>query len=105
LSENYELKYPITVGNQKYAWMFVKNFAFDKTLAPPGNTVVESTFAVEDFQYWEALAKDKKAYSTEKQRRTAVVADELDRKYPGFKNAIEVTDVATPMTYIHYTGN
>ena len=85
--------------------MTIKNFCFDKTLAPPGKSVVESTFVFEDFEYWENLVKDKAAYSTEKEKIAARVAEQIERKYPGFKNAIEVADVATPMTYVRYTGN
>jgi phytoene dehydrogenase-like protein len=105
LSDCWELTSPIQIGNQQFNWMFVKNYCFDKTLAPSGKSVVESTFVVEDFQYWENLAKDKYAYSNEKEKIAARVADEIDRRYPGFKNALEVTDVATPMTYVRYTGN
>jgi phytoene dehydrogenase-like protein len=105
LSDSWELMSPIQIGNQKFGWMFIKNYCFDKTLAPHGKSVVESTFVVDDFQYWENLAKDKAAYSNEKERIATRVAEEIDRKYPGFKNAIEVTDVATPMTYVRYTGN
>lgn len=105
LSEFYQLKNPIMVGNQSFDWLFVKNYCYDKTLAPKGKSVVESTFVLEDFQYWEKLAQDNNAYITEKNRIATVVADELERKYPGFKSSIEVVDVATPMTYVHYTGN
>ena len=105
LSECWEVKDPIQIGNQNFKWIFLKNYCFDKTLAPSGKSVVESTFVVEDFQYWENLARDKNAYLKEKERIAALVADEIDHKYPGFKKAIEVTDVATPMTYVRYTGN
>jgi phytoene dehydrogenase-like protein len=29
----------------------------------------------------------------------------LDERWPGFASQIEVVDVATPMTYVRYTGN
>ena len=48
---------------------------------------------------------DQNAYRVEKKKIAEVVADELDRKYPGFKSQIEVSDVVTPMTYVRYTGN
>ncbi|MDD4924718.1 MAG: NAD(P)/FAD-dependent oxidoreductase [Dehalococcoidales bacterium] len=105
LSDSWELSHPIQIGNRKFNWIFIKNYCFDKTLAPPGKSVVESTFVVDDFQYWENLVKDKVAYSGEKERIAASVAEEIERKYPGFKNAIEVTDIVTPMTYVRYTGN
>jgi phytoene dehydrogenase-like protein len=105
LSESYQLKNTILVGNQNFDWIFIKNYCFDKTLAPRGKSVVECTFIIEDFSYWEKLAGDKIAYRQEKERIAAAVSAELERHFPGFKSAIEVTDVATPMTYVRYTGN
>lgn len=89
----------------KADWTAVKNYCFDPTLAPPGKSVVVTCFATDDHQYWEQLATNKDAYRVEKERIAAAFADELERKYPGFKSAIEITDVATPMTYVRYTGN
>jgi phytoene dehydrogenase-like protein len=89
----------------KADWMVVKNYCFDPTLAPPGKSVVVTGFTTDDYQYWEKLADDKDAYRDEKEKIAAAFADELDHKYPGFKSAIEVTDVATPITYVRYTGN
>jgi phytoene dehydrogenase-like protein len=33
------------------------------------------------------------------------VIDELERRFPGIKNKVEVADVATPATFEHLTGN
>ena len=33
------------------------------------------------------------------------VISELDKRFPGFKSKVEITDVATPTTYVRYTGN
>jgi phytoene dehydrogenase-like protein len=60
---------------------------------------------VHDFDYWQKLAADKESYRKEKERIAAAIAAGLETRYPGFTKAIEVTDVATPMTYIRYTGN
>jgi len=105
LGEVYKLRSPILVGNQKADWLMLKNFCYDPTLAPKGKSVVECFFMIDDFPYWEELVKDKEAYRAEKDRIANAVADELEHKYPGFKSAVEVTDVATPTTYVRYTGN
>jgi len=104
LSEIYKLKNPLTIGNQNVDWLMVKNFCYDPTLAPRGKSVVQSIFMIKDYQYWEKLVADKNAYRVEKERIAKAVANELNRKYPGFESAIEVTDVTTPMTYVRYTG-
>jgi phytoene dehydrogenase-like protein len=74
-------------------------------MAPAGKTVVECIIPVDDFNYWETLYEDKKAYKAEKERIAAVIARELEKKYPGFMSEIEITDVLSPMTYVRYTGN
>lgn len=91
--------------NWKADWTVVKNYCFDSTLAPPGKSVVVTGFTVDDYQHWEKLAANKEAYRAEKEKIAAAFADELEGKYPGFKSAIEVVDVATPVTYVRYTGN
>lgn len=89
----------------KADWTVVKNYCFDPSLSPPGKSLVMTGFATDDFQYWEQLAADRDAYQREKERIAAIFADELERRYPGFKSALEMTDVVTPMTYLRYTGN
>lgn len=105
VAQVYKLETPIYIGNQKTDWFMVRNYSFDPTLAPIGKTIVECLFSVEDFDYWEKLYTDITAYWAEKERITAIVTLELERKYPGFASRIEVTDVLSPMTYVRYTGN
>lgn len=96
---------PPFLKGQKNDWTVVRNYCFDPTMAPPGKSVVASGLIVDDYEKWEKLTADKNAYRAEKEKIAAAFADEFERRYPGFKSAIEVTDVATPMTYVRYTGN
>ncbi|MGD0755175.1 MAG: NAD(P)/FAD-dependent oxidoreductase [Bacteroidales bacterium] len=105
VAQVYKLSAPLLIGNMKTDWIMIRNYSFDPTLAPKGKTVVESTFMVDDFDYWERLYADKAAYKSEKERIATIVSEELEKKYPGFISHIEVTDVLTPMTYVRYTGN
>jgi phytoene dehydrogenase-like protein len=105
IAQIYKLETPIMIGNQNSEWFIVRNYSFDPTLAPEGKTVIECTFMVEDFDYWEKLYIDKEAYKAEKERIATSVTAELEKKYPGFTSAIEVTDVLSPMTYVRFTGN
>ena len=43
------------------------------------------------------------AYEAEKERVAGTLADQLEMRFPGFKEQIEVVDVATPMTFERYT--
>jgi phytoene dehydrogenase-like protein len=105
IAELYKLQSPILIGNQEYEWFPVCNYSFDPTLAPKGKTVVVSSFPTDDFEYWEKLYADRPAYKAEKERIIKVVSGELEKKYPGFIDCIEVTDVLSPMTYVRYAGN
>lgn len=104
ISQIYKLSEPVLIGNEKKEWFSIRNFSFDPTAASAGKTVVESFFYINDFGYWEKLHSDKAAYKAEKERIANLVADEIGKKYPGFKSCIEMTDVATPVTYVRYTG-
>ena len=105
VEEAFKIETPVMIGNQKTDWFTIHNYSFDSTMAPEGKTVVECLLPVKDFNYWEQLYKDRIAYKAEKERIASLVAKELDKKYPGFSNSIEVTDVLSPMTYVRYTGN
>ena len=105
VGEGWKLEQPIRAGGQEHGWFFMRNFAFDPTLAPAGKTVVECTFQAADFDWWERLGADRAAYRAEKERFAEAAAAELERRFPGFRSRLEVTDVATPPTYARYTGN
>lgn len=105
VTEAFKLETPVMIGNQKTDWFMIHNYSFDSTMAPKGKTVVECLLSVNDFNYWEQLYKDKITYKAEKERIASLVAKELEKKFPGFLNSIEVTDVLSPMTYVRYTDN
>ena len=85
-------------------WMNVKSYGFDPSLAPEGCSVVTSILSG-NWGFWDRLRGDRDAYAAEKERIAAACAEAIDTRYPGFKDAIEVTDVATPLTFERYTGN
>jgi phytoene dehydrogenase-like protein len=99
-----ELEKPVAVGGREFKWISIIMHNFDLTTAPPGKSALEVWYAT-DYGYWENLIKDRPAYNAEKKRIAEITADELEKKWPGFKSNIEVADVPTPMTYVHYTGN
>lgn len=101
----YELEVPISIAGQEQSYIAVKNYCFDPSLAPPGKSVVGSFIMTGDWAYWDRLGKDRPAYLAEKERIAAVCRDEFNRLYPGFASKIEMTDVATPLTFERYTGN
>ena len=100
----FETDKPLTVGNDEFRWLPVMMHCFDKTTAPAGKTALEVWYAT-DYSYWETLIKDRVKYDDEKRRIAEETADALEKRWPGFRSKIEVTDVPTPMTYVRYTDN
>jgi phytoene dehydrogenase-like protein len=101
---NFPLVKPISIGEKKRDRMSVQFYTFDPTLAPEGKTFVRVHFA-SDYDYWKKLKKDPKRYKAEKEQVAQKVIAQLDLRFPGFATKVEMWDVATPMTWVRYTGN
>ena len=84
--------------------MGVLNNSHDPTLALEGKTVLTVSFDT-DYDYWEKLYQDPERYKAEKERIADDVIDRLDKRFPGLASQVEMRDVATPITWVRYTGN
>ena len=100
----FEAEHPITIAGEEHRWMTFRHRCFDPSMAPPGSSVAEVWYAT-PYEHWEELARDRARYKEEKKRITDHTIAELDKRWPGFASQIEVVDVATPATYVRYTGN
>jgi len=80
---------------------YLMNYAYDDTLAPEGKTTLVLRFE-SPWALWKAL--DGEAYRKEKERIREDATAILEKIYPGIREHIEVTDVATPKTGVRYTG-
>jgi phytoene dehydrogenase-like protein len=99
-----KLATPIAVAGEERQWFSVIHHSFDPTMAPPGKAAVEVWYPCA-YEYWQELAKDRTRYDTEKQKIAEQTIAELEQRWPGFRAQVEVVDVATPATYVRYTGN
>lgn len=98
------LKEPIKVLGQTTDSMHLRIFNYDASLAPPGCTALQVMLETE-YDGWMALQKEGQAYDEEKARIAGDVLQIIDGLFPGTKDSIEVTDVATPYTFYYYTRN
>jgi hypothetical protein len=57
------------------------------------------------FDYWKELRRTPDRYREEKSRIAETVIGVLEKRFVGLRQQIEVVDVATPMTTLHFTGN
>lgn len=78
--------------------------------SPKGKNTL-SLIILQGFGPWEKYAGDyfagkKEAYRTEKERMADILIDKLEEVLlPGVRKAIEVREVATPLTNLRYTAN
>lgn len=99
----YLLDDQVTIAGMNRQELGVKHYCFDPSLAPDGKSVVEVMLR-SPYGYWQHIY-GRRLYDTEQYQVADQVAELLDRIYPGISQDIEVTDVATPLSYERYTNN
>jgi phytoene dehydrogenase-like protein len=78
----------------------LRSFDFDPSAAPQQGSSVMVMFSA-PLDYWMRLRyENRNAYNIRKEHLAETIADRLDTRYPGFKDAITVVDVATPATFM-----
>lgn len=97
------LEKPVTIMDGDVDRLDVELTSHDPSMAPPGKGVIKVVLN-SSYAYWKSLYQTYEAYEAEKQRVAETVADALEARFPGFKEQIEVVDVATPVTFERYTG-
>ena len=100
----FPLEKPVTIAGKEQKILNVLIYNFDPTLAPEGKTVVKVQFNT-NYEYWEKLYKEPERYKAEKDQIADTVVALLDKRFPGLAAQVEIRDVATPMTWVRYTGN
>jgi len=101
---NLLLDEPISVAGKELTRLSLHVYNFDPSLAPKGKTVIKFMINTE-WEYWNELYKDTEGYKAEKERLANELMTILDKRFPGLSEQVEMIDVATPMTWVRYTGN
>lgn len=99
-----KLERPLDVCGRPLDWLYYTHYCQDTAFAPKGKSVIAIQIET-DYAYWKALYEDKTAYAAEKEKVLALCIAELGKYLSGIREQIEVTDVATPVTWERYTGN
>ncbi len=92
---------PLEVAGQRYPHLVVNNYSRDTAYAPEGCTVLTAILGGPSYSYW----KEAKADGTYNEKKEAAVHAFLERivsYIPEIEGNVEVTDLATPLTYEHY---
>ncbi len=101
---DFPLPTPMDIAGRKFSRMQVVNHRFDPVQMPAGKTVLVTTFMT-PYAYWEELYQNRESYKAEKQRIADSVVTAIEGRFPATAGKVEVVDVATPITYKHYTNN
>jgi phytoene dehydrogenase-like protein len=99
-----ELSSPLLVGGVEHKFLSVQVCNFDPTVAPEGKSVL-LILLVTDYEYWRKLRENEEQYKAEKESLAQNVISILDKRFPGLAGQVEMQDVATPTTFVRYTGN
>jgi phytoene dehydrogenase-like protein len=100
----FKLDTPITLDMQKYEFLSVVNYAADRSYSPKGKTAVTVTLDGDTYDFWQK-ARGENRYKEEKQKIADAVIEALAKLIPEIAGNVEITDVATPLTYERYCGN
>ena len=101
---SFALAKPAEIADNVVERLPVHIFNQDPTLAPEGKTSIV-VMLPSNYEYWKELSKDKAAYDEKKSQVGHTVVELLDQRFPGIPSQVEMVDVATPVTFEHYTGN
>lgn len=95
---------PVQIDDETRDRLFVQIFNYDQSYAPVGKSVVKVLLST-SFGRWDRLARNPTAYRAAKERIIVAVSAALDRRFPGFAEAVDEVDVATPITSLRFTGS
>lgn len=86
--------------------LYIRVHNFDPSLAPYGKTLITAMFETRNHAYWVDLQNnDPERYQLEKQGIVEHLIEILDKKLGNVSTLVEMTDVTTPATIIHFTNN
>jgi phytoene dehydrogenase-like protein len=93
------------IGGAKVDAIWTRHYSYDNSMARAGKSCVTTVFAA-DLARWEGLKRQgREVYAAAKDEVGRQLIEFLEHAYPGTRDRIEVVDVATPTTYVRYTGN
>jgi len=103
---NMALRQPLRVDDQtRHNNLEVETFGSESGLCPEGTTVMTVRFPTR-YEFWTGLKKsDPQRYRAEKKSLIQEIIAILDQRFPGLAQHIERSDIATPATFVRYTGN
>ena len=93
---------PLSIGSQSFSRMSVKCFAYDKSFAPEGKTVLQANIVQydADYEFWSSLSREE--YKQKKDELSKELTKRIIKVFPELEGKIELLDCWTPLTYSRY---
>ena len=101
---SYPLSKPIVIASEEKQNINVRSYSFDPTMAEQGKNTLVVQFTT-NYDYWHKLKQDPEQYRAEKAAIVQAVIAGLEERFPGITGQVEMTDLATPITWERYTGS
>ncbi len=101
---SFTLEKPLVIGERERQDINILIYNYDPALAEEGKTTIIVPINT-SYGYWEELYKDQKKYKAEKEKTADLILSALETRFPDITSDVEVRDMATPMTWLRYTGN
>jgi phytoene dehydrogenase-like protein len=103
---NLPLAQPLRVDDRtRHHRLEVETFDSDSGLCPEGTTVMTVRLST-SYEFWTNLKKsDPSRYRAEKKAVIQKIITVLDKRFPGLAENLDRSDIATPATFVRYTGN
>jgi phytoene dehydrogenase-like protein len=86
---------PVTVGGFQNEYLYLRIYNEDPAFAPAGHTVVQAMLST-NYDWWATRGAQ---YQQEKELTADRVLASIDRYLPGVKSAMQMVDMATPLTF------
>jgi phytoene dehydrogenase-like protein len=98
---------PFNVNGSTIDRLQLTNYNYEPAFAPEGHTLLSCTINQfhDDYDAWDALAKDPEAYRQEKERIGEAVLRTIETRFTQMKGKLKLLDVATPKTFERYCNS
>lgn len=92
---------PIALAGRTHERLIIEHFSLDPCMVPAGKSVIK-VYIKSDFDYWGRLHRTHRR--AKKRQIVNSVIEQLEKRFPGLKEQVEVVDVVTPTTSGRFTG-
>ncbi len=92
---------PLEAAGRQYPLLIVNNYSQEKDYAPEGCSAITSLLGGESYAFWKAAWEDG-SYKEKKEEVIRAFLERMVQYIPEIEGNVEVTDLATPLTYERY---